>query len=34
VVQPGGSKRDDDSIAACDRLGLAMVLTNRRTFRH
>jgi phosphoribosylaminoimidazolecarboxamide formyltransferase/IMP cyclohydrolase len=34
VVQPGGSKRDDEVIAACDRLGLAMLFTGRRTFRH
>jgi phosphoribosylaminoimidazolecarboxamide formyltransferase/IMP cyclohydrolase len=34
VVQPGGSVRDDDVIAAADRLGLAMVLTGVRHFRH
>ena len=34
VVQPGGSKRDDDSIAACDEHGLAMVFTGFRHFRH
>jgi phosphoribosylaminoimidazolecarboxamide formyltransferase/IMP cyclohydrolase len=34
VVQPGGSIRDKDSIAACDELGLAMVLTGVRHFRH
>ena len=34
VVQPGGSIRDKDSIAACDELGLAMVLTGIRHFRH
>lgn len=34
VVQPGGSVRDDEVIAACDRLGMAMVLTGRRHFRH
>ncbi|NPA26942.1 MAG: bifunctional phosphoribosylaminoimidazolecarboxamide formyltransferase/IMP cyclohydrolase [Chloroflexi bacterium] len=34
VVQPGGSKRDADVIAAADRLGLAMVFTGRRHFRH
>ncbi len=34
VVQPGGSKRDDDVIAAADRLGLAMVFTGVRHFRH
>jgi len=34
VVQPGGSVRDDDVIAAADRLGLAMVFTGARHFRH
>ena len=34
VVQPGGSMRDAEVIAACDRLGLAMLFTDRRTFRH
>ncbi len=34
VVQPGGSKRDQDSIAACDEHGLAMVFTGFRHFRH
>lgn len=34
VVQPGGSVRDAEAIAAADRLGLAMVLTGRRHFRH
>ncbi|MFM7676272.1 MAG: bifunctional phosphoribosylaminoimidazolecarboxamide formyltransferase/IMP cyclohydrolase [Synechococcus sp.] len=34
VIQPGGSKRDGDSIAACDELGLAMVCTGRRHFLH
>ncbi len=34
VIQPGGSVKDAESIAACDRLGLAMVLTGRRHFRH
>ena len=34
VVQPGGSIRDDAVIAACDRLGLAMVVTGYRHFRH
>jgi phosphoribosylaminoimidazolecarboxamide formyltransferase/IMP cyclohydrolase len=34
VIQPGGSKRDSDSIAACDELGLAMVLTGKRHFLH
>ena len=34
VVQPGGSKRDADSIAACDEHGMAMVFTGFRHFRH
>jgi phosphoribosylaminoimidazolecarboxamide formyltransferase/IMP cyclohydrolase len=34
VIQPGGSKKDADSIAACDELGLAMVFTGVRHFRH
>jgi phosphoribosylaminoimidazolecarboxamide formyltransferase/IMP cyclohydrolase len=34
VIQPGGSLRDDEVIAAADRLGLAMVCTGRRHFRH
>jgi len=34
VVQPGGSKRDDEVIAAADEHGIAMVFTGRRHFRH
>ncbi len=34
VAQPGGSVRDADVIAACDRLGLAMGFTGARHFRH
>jgi phosphoribosylaminoimidazolecarboxamide formyltransferase/IMP cyclohydrolase len=34
IVQPGGSKRDSDSIAAAEQAGVAMVLTGRRHFRH
>jgi phosphoribosylaminoimidazolecarboxamide formyltransferase/IMP cyclohydrolase len=34
VIQPGGSVRDADVIAAADRLGLAMVFTGIRHFRH
>ncbi|MBI2606739.1 MAG: bifunctional phosphoribosylaminoimidazolecarboxamide formyltransferase/IMP cyclohydrolase [Deltaproteobacteria bacterium] len=34
VVQPGGSVRDAEVIAACDRLGVAMALTGKRHFRH
>jgi len=34
VVQPGGSIRDEKVIAAANRLGLAMVFTGVRHFRH
>jgi phosphoribosylaminoimidazolecarboxamide formyltransferase/IMP cyclohydrolase len=34
VIQPGGSVRDADVIAACDRLNVAMVFTGVRHFRH
>jgi phosphoribosylaminoimidazolecarboxamide formyltransferase/IMP cyclohydrolase len=34
VVEPGGSRNDDGVIAACDELGIAMVFTGRRHFRH
>ncbi len=34
VIQPGGSVKDQDVIAAADRLGLAMVFTGVRHFRH
>jgi phosphoribosylaminoimidazolecarboxamide formyltransferase/IMP cyclohydrolase len=34
VIQPGGSVKDQDVIAAADRLGLAMVFTGIRHFRH
>jgi phosphoribosylaminoimidazolecarboxamide formyltransferase/IMP cyclohydrolase len=33
-IQPGGSVRDNDVIATCDRLGLAMVFTGLRHFLH
>jgi len=34
VIQPGGSMRDDEVIAAADNAGLAMVFTGMRHFRH
>ncbi len=34
IIQPGGAKRDDEVVAAANRLGIAMVFTNRRQFRH
>ena len=34
VIQPGGSQRDPEVVAACDAAGVAMVFTSRRHFRH
>jgi phosphoribosylaminoimidazolecarboxamide formyltransferase/IMP cyclohydrolase len=34
VIQPGGSKRDAEVIAACEEAGVAMVFTKHRHFRH
>ena len=34
IVQPGGSMRDAEVIAACDAHGMAMMFTGRRVFRH
>jgi phosphoribosylaminoimidazolecarboxamide formyltransferase/IMP cyclohydrolase len=34
IVQPGGSVRDEEVVAAADEHGLAMVFTGRRLFRH
>jgi len=34
IIQPGGSVRDPEVIAAADRLGLAMIVTGVRHFRH
>jgi phosphoribosylaminoimidazolecarboxamide formyltransferase/IMP cyclohydrolase len=34
IIQPGGSIRDKESIEACDRLGIAMVFTGTRHFKH
>ena len=34
IIQPGGSVRDEEVIAAANRHGIAMVLTGRRQFRH
>jgi phosphoribosylaminoimidazolecarboxamide formyltransferase/IMP cyclohydrolase len=34
VIQPGGSMRDDEAIAAADEHGMAMVFTGMRHFRH
>lgn len=34
IVQPGGSRKDEEVIAACDRYGIAMVMTGVRHFLH
>jgi phosphoribosylaminoimidazolecarboxamide formyltransferase/IMP cyclohydrolase len=34
IIQPGGSIKDEEVIAACDRLGIPMVFTGIRHFRH
>lgn len=34
IVQPGGSIRDDEVVAACNKYGIAMAMTNMRHFKH
>ena len=34
IIQPGGSVRDEEVVAAVDAAGVAMVATGRRHFRH
>jgi phosphoribosylaminoimidazolecarboxamide formyltransferase/IMP cyclohydrolase len=34
IIQPGGSVRDDEVIAACDREGIPMIFTGTRHFLH
>jgi phosphoribosylaminoimidazolecarboxamide formyltransferase/IMP cyclohydrolase len=34
IIQPGGSVRDEEVIAAAEKGGIAMVFTDRRHFRH
>jgi phosphoribosylaminoimidazolecarboxamide formyltransferase/IMP cyclohydrolase len=34
IVQPGGSRRDDEVVAACNERKVPMVFTGRRHFRH
>jgi phosphoribosylaminoimidazolecarboxamide formyltransferase/IMP cyclohydrolase len=34
LIQPGGSKRDTDVVAAVESAGASMVFTGRRHFRH
>ena len=34
IIQPGGSVRDQESIDACDKYGIAMIFTGTRHFKH
>ena len=34
IIQPGGSRRDDEVIAACNQHGISMIFTGRRHFKH
>jgi phosphoribosylaminoimidazolecarboxamide formyltransferase/IMP cyclohydrolase len=34
IIQPGGSRRDQEVIDACDQRGIAMIFTGRRHFKH
>jgi phosphoribosylaminoimidazolecarboxamide formyltransferase/IMP cyclohydrolase len=34
IIQPGGSRRDDEVIAACNQHGIPMIFTGKRHFRH
>ncbi len=34
IVQPGGSRKDWDVVAACNELGVSMVFTGERAFSH
>jgi len=34
IIQPGGSNRDDEAIAACNEHGMAMIFTGNRHFKH
>jgi phosphoribosylaminoimidazolecarboxamide formyltransferase/IMP cyclohydrolase len=34
VIQPGGSRKDDEVIAACNQFGMPMIFTGRRHFKH
>jgi phosphoribosylaminoimidazolecarboxamide formyltransferase/IMP cyclohydrolase len=34
VIQPGGSRQDEQVVAACNQHGLPMVFTGRRHFKH
>ena len=34
IIQPGGSKKDQEVIEACNRHGIAMIFTGKRLFKH
>ncbi len=34
IIQPGGSKKDEDVIAACNERGIPMIFTGQRHFKH
>jgi phosphoribosylaminoimidazolecarboxamide formyltransferase / IMP cyclohydrolase len=34
IIEPGGSRRDDEVIAACDRCNIPLIFTGRRHFKH
>ena len=34
IIQPGGSVKDEEVIAACNDLGISMIFTGKRAFRH
>jgi phosphoribosylaminoimidazolecarboxamide formyltransferase/IMP cyclohydrolase len=34
IVQPGGSKRDEETIAACNEANVTLMFTGQRHFRH
>lgn len=34
VIQPGGSRKDDEVVAACNQYGIPMIFTGRRHFKH
>jgi phosphoribosylaminoimidazolecarboxamide formyltransferase / IMP cyclohydrolase len=34
IIQPGGSKKDDEAIATCNAKGISMIFTGRRHFKH
>jgi phosphoribosylaminoimidazolecarboxamide formyltransferase/IMP cyclohydrolase len=34
IIQPGGSRNDEEVTAACNRLGLSMIISGRRHFKH